>query len=62
MRAIRLTNPQYLAFSPTAQYILVQSGQSVVVYDIFQQRLTNYKESAPWTPLKHTQPGWMDIV
>ena len=59
MRAIRLTNPQYLAFSPTAQYILVQSGQSVAVYDIFQQRLSNYKESAP-VDAPQTHATWMD--
>ena len=57
--AIRLTNPQYLAFSPTAQYILVQSSQSVAVYDIFQQRLSNYKESAP-VDAPQTHAAWMD--
>ena len=60
MRAIRLTNCSILRF-PYRSIHPSPERPICCGYDIFQQRLSNYKESAPWTPLKHTQPGWMDI-
>lgn len=59
MRALRVPNPQFLAFSPTAQYIMVQGGASVAVYDIYQQRLHIYKEAAP-LDAPQTHANWMD--
>ncbi len=58
-RAIRLASPRHMAFSPTAQYIMVQGGTNVAIYDIFLQRLHIYKESTPMDA-PQTHAVWMD--
>jgi len=42
IRALKITSPSYVAFSPTAQYISVQSGNQLGMYDIYLKRAYIY--------------------
>lgn len=41
-RAILLNNPVYDAFAPTAQFIMVENGNQVAVYDILNDEIYHY--------------------
>ena len=58
-RAIRLTQPNYESFSPTAQLLMVENGTSFAVYDIFNDEIYHYVAPLPLdAPQVHAQ--WMD--
>ncbi|MDB5169847.1 MAG: hypothetical protein JWN82_243 [Candidatus Saccharibacteria bacterium] len=59
IRAIKVVNPSYVSFSPTAQYIVAEGGTQFGVYDIFLKRAYVYtRPDAPDAPQAHAE--WMD--
>lgn len=59
IRAMKITNPTYVSFSPSAQYIVAESGAQFGVYDIFLKRAYVYTQPVPLdAPQVHAQ--WMD--
>ncbi len=58
-RAIKISNPTYESFAPTAQFIMVENGTSFAVYDIFDDVIYHYFSTMPLDPPQlHAQ--WMD--
>ena len=58
-RALKISNPTYDAFAPTAQFILVENGTSFAIYDIYNDLIYHYHVSLPLqSPQQHVQ--WMD--
>lgn len=59
LRAIKITSPTYLSFSPNAQYVVAQGGTQFALYDIFLKRAHSYTHDAPLdAPQQHAE--WMD--
>ncbi len=59
IRAMKIANPNYVSFSPTAQYIVAEGGTQFGVYDIFLKRAYVYAQTAPLdAPQLHAE--WMD--
>lgn len=59
LRFLRLSTPEYIAFSSTAQFVLVQQSDQVLVYDI--KNTQTYRYTAGFmldAPKKHLQ--WLD--
>ena len=58
-RAITINQPTYEQFAPTAQFILVESGTTFAVYDIYNDVIYHYTSSTALdAPQQHAQ--WMD--
>ncbi len=58
-RALKIANPNYESFAPTAQFILTENGQNFAVYDIYNDIIYHYKTSLPLdSPQTHV--SWMD--
>lgn len=58
-RFLKIMNPQYVAFSANAQFILASRGAEHTVYDIEYEGVYHYGEPEPLdTPQEHT--SWMD--
>ena len=58
-RAIKINQPNYESFSPTAQFIVVENGTSFAVYDIFNDNIYHYVSPMP-LDLPQTHAQWMD--
>lgn len=59
MRALRITNPSYVSFSPNAQYIMSENGPQFGVYDLRLKRASMYTLKTPLdAPQAHAT--WMD--
>lgn len=59
IRALRVPNAGYVSFSPTARYIMAQSGNRYGVYDIFLKRAYVYTINDP-IDAPQTHSTWMD--
>ncbi len=58
-RAMQINQPNYDSFSPTAQFIVVESGSNFAVYDIYNDNIYHYSVSSPIdAPQQHV--SWMD--
>lgn len=58
-RALRVSNPSFVSFSPNAQYIMTQGGTQFGVYDLFLKHAVIYTLKAPMdAPQLHAE--WMD--
>lgn len=59
VRALKVTNPNYVSFSPNAQYIMVENGAQFGVYDIYLHHA--YQYTVPKS-FDSSQPhaSWMD--
>lgn len=58
-RAILINNPNYDAFAPTAQFIMVENGRKIAVYDILNDSIYRYEAPLPIdAPQQHIY--WMD--
>lgn len=58
IEAFRITQPNYLAFSGNAQYILFENGSNFAVYDAENAQGFNY--TAPSLDLPQTHASWFD--
>lgn len=58
-RAIRIASPNYDSFAPTAQFIMVESGTSFVIYDFYNQAVHSYTMTQP-LDAPQTHAVWMD--
>jgi hypothetical protein len=59
IRAIKISAPTHVSFSPTAQYVVAEGGSHFGVYDIFLKRTYVYTHPLPLdAPQTHAQ--WMD--
>lgn len=59
IQVLRVTNPSYLSFSNSAQFVMVQSGNHYGVYDAENERGYNYVATEPMdAPATHAT--WMD--
>jgi hypothetical protein len=58
-RALQINAPDFEQFAPTAQFILVENGSSVAIYDILNDTMYHYTLSKPLdAPQQHVY--WMD--
>ena len=58
-RAIKINQPNYESFAPTAQFIMVENGTTFAVYDILNDVIYHYTSTMPLDPPQlHAQ--WMD--
>lgn len=58
-RYLRLDNPASLSVSPNAQFILIQSGQSMLVYDAYRAEVKRFT-LAGTIDAPQTKVRWMD--
>lgn len=58
-QVLRVPHPDYLSFSPTAQFIFTSNGNYFGVYDIENDRGYNYTTPEPLDP-PQTHAAWMD--
>ena len=58
-RAIRIMQPNYESFAPTAQLIMVENGAAFAVYDIFNDAIYHYQAPLPLDP-PQVHARWMD--
>jgi hypothetical protein len=58
-RAILMPNPTYDSFAPTAQFVLVESGSKLAIYDILNDEIYHYVLPMPIDP-PQTNVTWMD--
>lgn len=58
-QVLHVPNPDYLSFSPNAQFIVAEGGQRFGVYDIENQTGYNYTTTAP-LDMPQTHATWMD--
>ena len=58
-RRLSLNNPSYVAFSNNTQFLLAESGQNFVVYDLENVIQYNYTTSSPMDQ-PQTHATWMD--
>lgn len=59
IQVLRVTNPNYLSFSHSAQFVMVQNGNHYGVYDAENERGYNYTASEP-IDAPATHATWMD--
>ena len=58
-RALRMNNPTFDSFAPTAQFILVESGNSFAVFD-FYNNASHYYVNSSLLDAPQTHAVWMD--
>lgn len=58
-RAMKINNPNYVSFAPTAQFIIAENGNSFALYDIYNDAMYHYATTQPLdAPQTHVK--WMD--
>ena len=58
-RILDIPNASYESFAPTAQFIVAENGQNVIVYDIKHDNVDNYNLAYPLTS-GESSVHWMD--
>lgn len=58
VQILRVTKPDYVSFSSTAQYLLAEHAEQIAVYDIENKNTYKYVDKAIDQPQGHI--GWMD--
>ena len=56
---LKLDNPNYLQFSANSQFVMVENGQDVAVYDVENERSYTYKVTQP-IDLPQQHMSWID--
>ncbi len=57
--AMKITDPTFDSFAPTAQFVLVESGTNFVIYDIYNNLMYHYSVGLP-LDAPQTHVNWMD--
>ncbi len=58
-RALKLAQPQYVSFAPTAQFIMVENSNNFAVYDIYNDNIYHYS-TTPTLDVPQQHVVWMD--